>query len=348
MIRVYKCPSCGSELIYDGGTDSLKCPHCGTTVTVSELEAKTDAGETTGLTGQETADNAGNGIREFKCPSCGANLVTDEHTAATFCSFCGSPTLIEGRLSGEFKPNRVIPFAFDKKQAQQNFRSWTGTGRLTPSSFKSQAVMDKVTGVYVPYWLYSYDMEADITAEAENVRAEIIGDTEYIHTDHFLLDRTTNGEYRNVPHDASEKMPDESMDILAPYDFSKMVDFAMPYLSGFMAEKYNADAEAYEGDVKSELQSDFAAISHDMLDGYEAINVTNTDVRFNNPKIEYVMLPVWTLNYEYGGKKYPLYMNGQTGKIDGELPISKAKTAALFAGAFVVCFLIAFLLGGVL
>lgn len=346
MVKIYKCPACGSELVYDGGTDTLKCAHCGHTVTVSELERKEKAGETTGLSGQETADNAGNGLKEYKCPACGANLVTDDNTAATFCSFCGSPALIESRLSGEFRPQKVIPFAFDKKKAQQNFREWTGTGFLTPSSFKSQAVMDKVTGVYVPYWLYNYDMEADVRGEAENVRIERVGDDEIIHTDHFIIDRTVAGSYRNVPHDASEKMPDDCMDRIAPFDFAQMTDFSMPYLSGFTAEKYNEAAEAYELGVKSELTQDFKSAADGTVGGYAGINITGSEVQVKNPLIEYVMLPVWTLNYEYGGKKYPLYMNGQTGTIDGELPRGKGKTALLFGAAFLIFFAIAFLLGG--
>ena len=218
MIRIYKCPGCGGEMVYDSGTDSMKCPRCGKTIPVSEIEEKTEAGTATGLTGQETADNAGSGIKEYKCPGCGASLVTDENTAATFCSFCGSPTLIESRLSGEFKPSRVLPFKFDKEQAKKNFKEWKGSGFLTPNSFKSAANMNKVSGVYVPYWLYSYRTEGDITADCTKKRTSKQGDREIILTDHFVLQQKTSGNYENVPYDASEAMPDESMAVLEPYD----------------------------------------------------------------------------------------------------------------------------------
>lgn len=348
MVRIYKCPGCGSEMIYDAGTDRLKCPHCGQVRTISEIECMEVNGTAPELVGQETADNAGDGAKEYKCPGCGASIVTDEHTAATFCSFCGSPTLIESRMEGRFKPSRVIPFKFDKKEAQNKFREWAGSGLLTPASFKSQAVMDKVSGVYVPYWLYSYDTAVDITADCTREFSWRDGNIETITTEHYNVNHSTTGRYENVPYDASEKMPDDSMAVLEPFDYSELREFKMPYLSGYMAEKFNHDAAAFAEKVRAGLAPDILDASVNTIDHYDSVNVLSSNVQFLNEKTEYVMCPIWTLNFKYGGKTYPLYMNGQNGKIDGVLPRSKGKTAALFAIAFAAFFLITLLLGGTL
>jgi len=347
VVRIYKCPGCGSEMIYDAGTDRLICPHCGQTRAIDEVEAQEASGYSTGLIGQETADNAGDGMKEYKCPGCGASIVTDEFTAATFCSFCGSPTLIESRVDGKFRPSRILPFKFDKKAAQEKFKTWTGTGFLTPASFKSQAVMDKVSGIYVPYWLYSYDARVDIAADCTREFSQREGNLETITTEHYRVNHTTHGRYENVPYDASEKMPDESMAVLEPFDYSDLRDFKLPYLSGYMAEKYQYSADELGETVRSELAPDVLNASVGTIRGYASVNVIDSDVKFLNETAEYVMCPVWTLNFKYGGKNYPLYMNGQDGKIDGVLPRSKGKTFLLFAGAFTVCFLLSLLMGGI-
>ncbi|MBO7364837.1 MAG: hypothetical protein J6Z23_02875 [Lachnospiraceae bacterium] len=346
MIRIYKCPGCGSDLRYEGGTDTLVCAHCQTKVKVSELEMKEEAGVSVGLTGgtEEAVDTDGDGIREYRCPACGAELVTDEYTAATLCSFCGSPALIEGRLSGAFRPSRLIPFSFDKKQAGEHFKEWAKSGRLTPSDFKSDATMAKLTGIYVPYWLYSYTATAEFSGTAEIVRVSRRGDEEITDTSTYKVHRVVTADYSQVPFDASEKAPDESMHYLEPYDYGKLVPFSLPYLSGYFAEKFNADAEAFREGIQGSLASDILNAAVASVSEYHTVHVQQSHVDFSNEETEYVMLPVWTLNYTYHGKTYPLYMNGSTGQVDGELPTSIEKVIALFLGIGLVIFLLMFFL----
>lgn len=347
MIKTYKCPGCGASLQYEGGTEDLKCPHCGRTVPVREAALESHEAEVlaAGQAADERLDNAGNAVREFQCPNCGAALVTTDHTSATRCAFCGAPTLIESRLTGEFKPGKILPFRFDKAKAQENFKTWKGTGKLTPNSFKSQAVMDKVTGVYVPYWLYSYLCLADIHAEGTRTRVMERQTDRVIMTDHFDVKRTSQGQYRGIPFEASTKMPPESMAVIEPFDYDALTDFSFPYLAGFQAEKYNFPASEMQEKARAMAREDVINAAVSEIDGYEGVNLLDANVQFVREEADYVLLPVWTLNFEYMGKTYPLYMNGQTGEIDGELPISKLKVLLRFAIAFLVCFGIAFLLG---
>ncbi len=343
-VKTYNCPACGGKLIYSAGTDQLICPQCSATYDVKDWEIKELRGETVGLKSEEGQDNAGTGLKAFKCPACGADLVTDEHSAAMSCAFCGSPALIESRLSGEFAPRWVLPFKFDKKQAQEYFKKWRGRGLLTPGTFKSSAVMDKVTGVYVPFWLYSYTAETDLYADATRKLTE--GNTEK--TEIYKVTLDAQSEYKLVPVNASEKMPDDAMRVMEPFDYSELRDFAMQYLTGFTAEKYNQPASAFEEKVQAELKEDAIGAAKEQITGFDTVEVTDSAVRFTNGEEDYAMLPVWSLNFMYAGKSYPLFMNGQTGKIYGRLPISAGRAFVFFLIAFAVFFLIAFLLGGVL
>ena len=191
----FKCPSCGGDLVYDPGSTQMKCIRCSRTTPFGEVDYEKDLQE---AKPSEASDNDGNGKEEYHCANCGAVLDTDDYTASTVCRYCGSPMLLESRFSGDVKPSRILPFGFDKKKAQDNFKNWTGTGFLTPASFKTQATMDKVTGVYVPYWLYNYTADVNIKAIGTRTRIERTQTEEIIHTDHFDINRLTQTEYTNV------------------------------------------------------------------------------------------------------------------------------------------------------
>ena len=347
MIRIYKCPSCGGTLEYHAGTDEMICPKCKTTQAISALEQKTAEGKTIGFDGQETADNAGSGKEEMVCPACGGPLKTDEHTAASFCPYCKSPVLIGSRFEGQYKPARVLPFQFDKKEAQEKFKTWKGTGPLTPSKFRSAATMDKVTGVYVPFWLFSYAAHVSIQGEGLNTRTTRSGDDEITETDHYKFDRSVKDAYENVPADAAEAFPDNSMHLLEPFDYDKLKPFILPYMAGYTADTYDYAAADLSGKVRSRVEELMVEDARGTVTEYETVNVTDHKVTFTSENAEYVYLPVWTLMFEYMGKKYPLYMNGESGEIDGTVPYSKLKAFIIFLIAFGVFFLLAFLLGRV-
>ncbi|MBR6322811.1 MAG: hypothetical protein IKR59_08075 [Lachnospiraceae bacterium] len=347
MIRIFKCPNCGGSLHYHPGTDEMICPNCRTTQPISEVNQKAADGKPTGFTGQESYDNSGSGAAESSCPACGGPLKTDEHTASTFCPYCKSPTLIESRFDGVYRPSRVLPFQFDKKEAQNMFKTWKGTGLLTPNKFKSAATMDKVTGVYVPYWLYSYTGNVNMIGEGLNMRVMRQGDDEIIETDHYEINRVVQEAYENVPADASEKFPDENMHVLEPFDFTKLRNFTLPYMSGFTADTFDYSATDLNEKVRSQVEQDMINDARQTITEYEAVNLASANVNYTQQRAEYVYLPIWTLIFEYMGKKYPLYMNGESGEIDGVVPYSKLKAFAIFAVAFAVFFLIAFLLGRV-
>lgn len=124
-------------------------------------------------------------MKIYNCQSCGAQLVADEYTSATFCSYCGNPTLVEDRLQGEFKPQLIIPFKINKEQAVDIYRKWLKKGPLTPKELSTSSTIEKISGVYVPFWLYSYNARTQMNAHANKVRTTRRGDTEYTYTDHL-------------------------------------------------------------------------------------------------------------------------------------------------------------------
>ncbi|WP_242941631.1 TFIIB-type zinc ribbon-containing protein [Parasporobacterium paucivorans] len=350
VVQVISCPNCGANMRFDSEIQKMHCDHCGTEIAVDEI--KVDGKEEPEETAEpekppqqeKTGEKTGN-FKTYKCPSCGAELLTDENTSATFCGFCGNSTLIEDRLKDELMPAQLIPFKISQDEAKDIYRQWSRKGGLTPKGFREQSTIEKMTGIYVPYWLYDYHTNAKLDAHCTRVRRQIRGDVEYIHTDNFKVIRDIDAEYVMVPADASEKMPDEVMEKLEPYSYKDLLDFEMPYLSGFYAEKYNYGNEELRSRIEDRVSKYAYDSARDTIQGYATVAVTGQDVQTRKDSVKYTLLPVWMLNYRYKGVNYLFAINGQTGKLVGNLPISRGRAAGWFASIAVGCAIVLTLMG---
>ncbi|MDO4555978.1 MAG: hypothetical protein Q4B70_12645 [Lachnospiraceae bacterium] len=350
-----KCPNCGGPLEFDPVSQKMKCSYCDTLVDVKESEGTDEekaavfqgAEKTTRENAENTGEDTTGEMRVITCKNCGAELVTDEFTTASFCTYCGSPSIVESRVTGEKMPDFVIPFQIDKKKALEEYRKWTKKGLLTPNVFRSEAVMEKITGIYVPFWLYDYN--ADLHAEGECVRTRFTSDSQndYTHRDYFYVCRDIEARFEKVPADASEKMEDSMMDKLEPFDYEKLKPFKMDYLSGYLSERYNMAAAALEERVGGRVEEYMEEILAGEVSGYSEKHLKK-NVQDQVAKEYYALLPVWLLNYRYRGKVYSFAMNGQSGKIVADLPVSAIKTAGVFLVSFVVMYLITMIIGGLI
>lgn len=360
MIRVeassYTCPNCGSVMEFDSELQKMVCRHCEHVMDVSEVqkkheEIKEEFGQKNDTDNNESVygdfeENQKTGdFKVYRCQGCGAELLTDDNTAATFCSFCGRPTMMEDRLTGAMLPSYVLPFKLNRDKAVEIYTSWAKKGPLTPSKLKSKATIEKITGIYVPFWLYDYNADMQMWAKCTRVRSEIRGDYHYTHTDHYTVDRDVETDYIKVPADASEKMPDDIMDKLEPFIYNQLEEFEMPYLSGYYAEKYNYDSTRMAPRVEKRIREYIYNLTRSTIKGYATVNVTGQRTRLGRLKAKYALLPVWILNYVYEGKNYMFALNGQTGKIVADRPVSKKKAAGWFAGITAFSFVILSLMG---
>ncbi len=356
MVKTYKCPGCGADMKFDANADKLKCEYCETELSVSEAETlynvnqedmdNVDSEDVVDETDEaESYGDAGNFIK-YKCSTCGAELVTDEHTAATCCSYCGSPNLLSERLEGEKTPAKLIPFKIDRQKAESIYREWCKKGKLTPKEFTSQSTIEKMTAIYVPFWLYDYGANARIRANCTRVRHARRGDYQYTYTDHFRVYRDVSAEYLKIPADASEKMPDDMMDKLEPFDYSELKEFKMPYLSGYLAEKYNYGSNELAKRVEPRVSSYIMNEGRNTINGYATVVVAGKNITLSKRVASYVMLPVWMLTYRYKGKEYMFAINGQTGKLVGNRPVSAGRCVGWYFGMLAGFTAVLTILGG--
>ena len=332
MADTIKCPNCGSNLTLNADTGLLDCPNCGSSfdpqklaVTVKELEAKQAEPDNPS---EEAAQAEGAPEQtEFVCNACGAKLVTDAHTAATFCAFCGSPALVGKRLTEQFQPQYMIPFKYSRKSAEEAFIKWAGKGKWTPFGFVSKKNVQKMTGLYVPFWLFN--INATIDAHGTGTKSHYRGDDEIVET--FSFDRNAQLSWTNVPLDGETRIDDALMEAIEPFDFNALMPYDYRYLPGFYADRYDQSPQDLAGRAtKRGMDGIDQALKGSLKGTYDRFTIKQNMSRIDSMEANYALLPVWFLSYKYRNKYYYFAMNGQTGEVAGEVPVSPVKKTMFF------------------
>ena len=355
----YKCPSCGGAIEFNSTLQKMKCPYCDTEFDLETLKAYDE--DTTQMAeddmtwesaaGGEWTEDEATGMRMYVCQSCGGEVVGDEHMAATKCPYCDNPVVVVGNLTGQLKPDFVIPFKLDKEAAKAGLRKHLLKKRLLPKEFKEENHIDEIRGVYVPFWLFDTDVDATLRWRGTRVRTWSDSNYYYTETRYYSILRAGNIAFDRIPVDGSSKMADDLMESLEPFRFSDAVDFQTAYLAGYLADKYDVSAEESvdraNARVRQSTQDAFAATVH----GYSTLTPQDSSIRLHGGKSHYALYPVWLFNTTYRGEKYTFAMNGQTGKFVGNLPTSwptyfkwlGGLTAAVGAAVFALTYLLWFL-----
>ncbi len=225
-----KCPGCSSNMVYNPDIKGLICNTCGGIYNANDFTLITesriyDEGELTDINDNQN---------EITCNNCGAHIVADKNTSAATCAFCGSPALIVGRLSRKFEPDYIIPFKLNKAEAVNKLIEWAKTNKNIPKSFYSKENIEKITGIYVPFWLT--DAECSITVDGEGLK---IADSNSGRL--YRITREYDMHCRMIPFDGSVKWDDWLMRSIELFDYCEMELYreSQAYLSGFMAERFD-------------------------------------------------------------------------------------------------------------
>lgn len=349
-ILEYKCPCCDAGLRFSGAEQKLTCEYCDNSFELDTIRQYNEALNDTQEEGFEWDDHEDvqwtgdeqEQMRTFLCQNCAGELITDGTTAATFCPYCDDPVVIPGRLSGGLRPDAVIPFKTTKEDAQNALLKLCKGKPLLPKDFTSKQRLEKITGMYVPFWLYDCAGSVDGQYKATRVKRWSDSRYHYTRTDHFMLTRAAKAEFKAIPMDGSSKMDDTVMESIEPFNKNDAVDFDTAYLSGFLADKYDVEAKSGETRIRLRVGNTLDDLLAPSFSGYSSVVPTSKQLRVDHNKARYVLLPVWMLNTRYGDKTYTFAMNGQTGKMTGELPIDKKRMWSWFAG---VCASVSVLVG---
>ena len=326
----YKCPSCGGVIEFDSQSQKMKCPYCSTEFDVETVETYNQAlyqkdsqmswQNPTGTSWhkEETAQ-----LSSYLCHSCGGEIITDKNTFATNCPYCDNKVVLNEQVEGILRPHLVIPFQYDKQNAMAALKKHFEGKKLLPPLFKNENHLEEIKGIYVPYWLYDCDVEGDYIYRAQRTRSHSDGNYNYTYTDHFMLKREGDIHFQNIPADGSAKMADDLMDSLEPFDYNQAVDFNTAYLAGYFADRYDVLASDNQEKINQRIMTTVNDAFYSTTHSYGMTSIVNHTTHFNQSQIQYALLPVWLLNTTWNNQKYVFVMNGQTGKLVGDLPMDK-------------------------
>ena len=328
-IQEYKCPCCGGAISFDSSIQKMKCPYCDTEFEMESLKAfDTSLSEQSDSMEWDKSEKEewnlqDDGLFSYVCNSCGGEIIGDENLGASSCPYCGNPAIIMSKFSGLLKPDYVIPFKLDKNAAKTALANHLKGKRLLPKVFKDENHIDEIKGIYVPFWLFDASVSADVSYKGTKVSMWEDRNNRYTRTSFYGINRSGKIAFENVPVDGSEKMDNALTESIEPFDFRDAVDFQTAYLSGYLADKYDVSSTECEPRANERIKRSTEEEIKSTVNGYATVETQNSSIRFKNGSVKYTLCPVWILNTNWNGQKYTFAMNGQTGKMVGDLPCDK-------------------------
>jgi len=342
QLQEYKCPCCGGAIEFDISLQKMKCPYCDTEFEMETLKSYDEALKSEceddmsweSSAGNEWTEGETDGLRVYVCNSCGGEVVGDETLGATSCPYCDNPVVMTGQFADELKPDYVIPFKLDKKAAIAALKKHYKGKLLLPKVFKDENHIEEIKGIYVPFWLFDANANANARYKASRTRVWSDSRYNYTETSYFAVQRSGNLGFEKVPVDGSSKMDDALMESIEPFRFDDAVDFQTAYLAGYLADKYDVDADTSITRANERIKKSTEEAIRRTVTGYSSVVTENCNVALSDGSSKYALFPVWILNTDWNGKKYTFAMNGQTGKFVGDLPMDKGAFTRWFIGIF--------------
>ncbi len=345
----YKCPNCDAPLTFNADKQAFSCEFCLSDFTKAELDetlGKRQADEAHRAKANEEFNDS---INEYICQSCGAEVVADKDTAATFCYYCHNPVVMTSKVSGMLKPDKIIPFKFGCDEAKDAFLSFAKRHKFVPKNYFSKKQIENMQGIYFPFWVTDADASSDLSAKATKVRSWRSGDYRYTETSRYDIYRSGDIHFEDIVTSAISSEDKAMLEGILPYPPEAHKDFDMAYMSGYVAKKRDISREEVSPEVQGRMREYSEALLRDTAPGYTTLVTENLSMRLTRAGWQYALMPLYILTYRKKGKKkdkiFTYAMNGHTGKVYGELPISIPKITALFLGLFAGVSTLASLLG---
>lgn len=343
-LQNFKCRFCDGRVVFDSASQKMKCTACDSEFELSEFQGQ----EETQAAAQETEGDsfegdfsmgAGSwgtgetdGMNVYQCEHCGGEIIADGNLGSSKCPYCDNNIVMKGQFAGDLKPELIIPFKLDKNAAKKKYLEHLNGKKFLPKVFKDQNHIDEIKGVYVPFWLYDASVDAGINFEATKVKRWSDDKFNYEETSFFSVQRDGSLSFDKIPADGSSKMPDDLMESIEPFDLKGAVPFTTAYLAGYLADKYDVDAEKNMDHIRERITTSTISHFEETVKGYDSVSIRHKNIRIKKGETHYAMYPVWLLNTTWNGEKFTFAMNGQTGKFVGNLPLDKGAYWKTFAG----------------
>lgn len=339
--EIYRCESCNGIMEYDIESRQMKCPNCGSCVPIFHDEDAIVEHRLT-MDAKRTIKPSEKTSSTMECSGCGATIEIGKDETTSECPYCGSSYVLAQKQLDAIVPDGIIPFSIDKIRAKEIFHGWVKKRWLAPGKLKNLYQEDKIQGLYLPYWTFDADSDADYTAMGGKHRTERYKDkdgnvqtktvTDWYHTHghvHYqfddLLVKAVNNEHSKF------------LESIEPYDTQRLVSYSPQYLSGHFSQCFDVDLSSAHNTARQEMQQQLKSCAREqVLHRYDTVKDIRIRPVYRNESYKHILVPVYSTAYFYEGKTYQVAINGQTGEIHGAYPKSPFKIAILAAIALAI------------
>ncbi len=327
--QTFLCPNCGGLIKYDIESQSFRCEACKAPATMETLSNGVKEYDFSQYAQREQQSVAFEGLAVAQCQNCGYEITFDDMAVATTCPMCGSVQIATVKQAAGIPPEGIIPFKIDKNNAIQKFKAWVKSIWFAPNDFKKKfSLGSALIGMYLPFWTYDASAVAFYQGRGGDTRTE----TDKDGNRHTTVDwHHVSGVVDNTFNDVQICASDREKDIAKILPFNTVentVPYSAAYLSGYYAELYKVKADAAFERAKSVMESVLSSMAkNQILQQYDEADVTSIEAKYTDVTYKHMLLPVWASTFFYNGKTYRYFVNGETGKVDGQRPYSAAKIA---------------------
>ena len=301
----YKCKLCGAELFWNPDEGCLKCEYCESKYQPTDFEDATldESVKDESIQDQYVNEDITEGMVLYSCKTCGGEVVALDTTMATICPYCGEAISITSKSVGNFRPDLLIPFSKIKDAMIEDFKKYVKRSFFTPKKFKQDSVIEKMQGLFVPFYLHSVTDHAKCRFNAEKTTTARRGDDRVTHHRVYDLAIISDGKLIRIPTDGAKKIDDQLMESLEPFNYSELSSYNPAYMAGFLAEQTDEEAEKMHLRAEVRAKEGMVEKAKGEFVGYTTMTIINEEHDITEHLTEYVMLPVWLLNISHNGKK---------------------------------------------
>ena len=354
VVKEHRCTACGGVLVFAPEKGKMVCESCGAEYEVQSVQQ-------TGIGGfdftefyKDISAEGGENLPIYRCKSCGAEVIVTNEEASLTCPYCSSKIVLTEKISGNVRPDGIIPFKIPQKELKTHIDNFYKDKKLLPRNFFSASKMEKVTGVYVPFWFFSGKLDGEFHYTGKQISSTTQGDYIYTTTKNYAMRRDAHIGFSGIPIDASDKIDDSLMDSVLPYDMSELKPFQTDYLSGFTADRFDVPGKKLQERAEKLMKKTSSDIVENSFAGkYTQTVQKSASMNVSGVGVKYVLLPIYFFKIKYRKKSFTFAVNGQNGKVVGNLPTDKNVSRIYFlirfgivAGIIMGAEILSYLFGG--
>ncbi|MGL4875748.1 MAG: hypothetical protein ACRC30_13975 [Clostridium sp.] len=340
-VSVYLCPNCGGSMKFDIDKQIFICEYCGREEISEKVSTNVNEYDLYDFIHSEKCRTWESEAKVLECTGCGAEIIINNEETARSCSFCGSSYITKGHEEAVIRPEGVLPFKINEAKAKEVLEKWIKTRRLAPNDLKNLYGSEKLMAIYVPYWNFTTDAHAVYQIEAgKKVCKNVIENGKTERKTVMVWDKINGSidkSFENIQVNASKNFDKYIIDEVEPFSMDKLVLYDKKYLAGYIAERYTRNLKTSFEIAKKEMRTDLEVEANGKAGfGYDEVNLKKLKIKYKNSKFMHILVPIWTANYDYKGKKYNYIINGETGKMSGEIPYSGVKLTLIAIGVLIL------------